>query len=335
MRHRIDDSAGFTLIEMMIAVAVMGIVTAQLFVVFANQKRVYMSNERALDVQETSRLTLDLISFDTRMAGYMVPEYAAVSSVDGGTDHADRLCVSSPSTASKDATALEDRWSRFDGARVFGISSNTVTVDKLDYDGDGFDDFTPNSGVIVASSGRTYCARILSAAGTTITFALPAGEDATTYLGGATPDMVAVPANVYELDEDPTKLELRRNSMLLASQIEDFQVEYWIDNAGIPNNGIEDGDREFPVNDLNAPDPPTAGMTAKNEFIRRVRVSVSARTLRDEGSNSAAGHLMGGRPALANRTAGADADTFRRRSFSASIMPRNVSVLKEQDKGAS
>ena len=71
-------SDGFSLIEMMVAVAVMGVITAQLFVVFGNQKKVYASNERALDVQEQARLTLDLLSFDTRMAGFMVPRWTAV-----------------------------------------------------------------------------------------------------------------------------------------------------------------------------------------------------------------------------------------------------------------
>jgi prepilin-type N-terminal cleavage/methylation domain-containing protein len=321
MRNQARSAAGFSLIEVMIALVVMGIVTAQLFVVFANQKKVFTSNDRALDVQETSRLTLDLISFDTRMAGFMVPSFAAVSSVDGGTDHADRLCVSAPTTAGG-TMAVANKMERWPGASATAIGGTSVTVGSLDIDGDALPDFTPNSGVIVATSTTTYCARIQSLTGNRIDFANP--EDATSYVGTTAAGLTVVPANVYELDENPQKLELRRNSLLLASQVEDFQVEFWVDSSGAKPNGIEDGDNEFPVNDLVNPDPPTAGIPANNAAIRRVRVSVTARTTREEQANSATGHLAYGRPALANRIADPAPDNFRRRSFTASIVPRNL-----------
>jgi prepilin-type N-terminal cleavage/methylation domain-containing protein len=318
-------NSGFSLIEMMVVVAIMGIITAQLFVVFANQKRVFMSSERTLDIQESSRLTLDLVSFDARMAGFMVPKWTAVSSLDGGTDHADRLCVSSSSFVPMNSPSLEAKTSRFAGATVTSVSSNGVTVDNTDIDGDGALDFQPGAGAIVATATRTFCAVVAARTANSITFSSP--EDAAGALGGATPDMRAVPANVYQLDEN--LLELRRNGLLLASQIEDFEVEYWLDNSGLPN-GNEDGDAEFPVNNLAAPDPPGGTIPADNTQVRRVRVSVTARTLRDEGNTSAAGHLSYSRPALANRDADATPDTFRRRSFSASILPRNLVTIGDE-----
>jgi len=334
MRSRAHSSAGFSLIELMVAVAVMGIVTAQLFVVFANQKKVFTSNDRALDAQESARLTLDLISFDTRMAGFMVPKYTAVSSVDGGAANADRYCASAPGSAGSGGT-VPTKISRFQGATlVNNITATSVTVNTadLDMDGDGLADFVVNSGVIVASETRTYCARIASlnpnGATTDIVFATnaAAGEDATFYLGGTTPssDMRAVPANVYEIDTQA--LQLRRNNLLLASQIEDFEVEFWLDTAGSPN-GVEDGPNEFPVNDLNNPDPPATGpgsIPAANDEVRRVRISVTARTTLEDQESSATGNLQWGRPALANHAAGAVVDRFRRRTFSASILPRNI-----------
>ncbi len=332
MRNRAAETAGFSLIEMMIVVVILGVLTAQLFVVFANQKRVFMSNERTLDVQESSRLTLDLVSFDTRMAGFMVPRWTAVSSLDGGTDKADRLCVSDssfPFVGGPNPASLDSKLQRFSGASVSQTFADHVDVatGTTDIDGDGNPDFKVGSGVIVASPTRTYCAVVLSASATQIFFSSP--EDATVYLGAANADMRAVPANIYELDEDPTKLELRRNGLLLASQVEDFQVEYWLDNSAIPN-GVEDGDDEFPVNDLETPDPPGGVIPADNAQVRRVRVSVVARTLRDEGTTSAAGKLTYARPALANRIASPDADTFRRRSFSASILPRNLVAVGDE-----
>jgi prepilin-type N-terminal cleavage/methylation domain-containing protein len=335
MRSTGHSQAGFSLIELMVAVVVMGVVTAQLFIVMGNQKKVYSSNERAVDTQETARMTLDLISFDTRMGGYMVPTWTAVSSVDGGTDKPDRFCVSSmfadPGITGDPNNKMATVRERYQGAHVnaVGIAGSSVNVDTLNLNPlvDNVNDFATGSGIIVASKTETYCARIKQitpdpvpgGTNNTITFY---SSDATTYLtttaGGY---LQAVPANVYELDKDT--LELSRNGMLLASQIEDFQTEFWVDGSGVANNQ-DDGDAEFPVNDLEHPDPPGGGLVAQNDRIRRVRVTVLAVAPLEDQQNSATGHLSYGRPKIANRDAATVADRLRRRSFSASIMPRNV-----------
>ncbi len=329
MRRTTRPAHGFSLIELLVAISVLGIITAQLFVVFSNQKNVYASNERALDVQEQARLTLDLISFDTRMAGFMVPRWTAVSSVDGDTMNADRFCISDASyfNFNTDPSPLDTRVQPFNGASVVSLSADHVSVNILNIDEDGaaVDFLAPTSGtngggIIIASPTETFCARITAIQGNDIYFSDT--PDATTYLpSGVSSELRAVPAHVYELDQNT--LELRRNGLLLASSIEDFEVEYWLDNAGIPN-GTQDGDTEFPVNDLTAPDPPGGGIPANNAQIRRVRISVLARTDREEGPTSAHGMLLGARPAVANRIAGTAPDGFRRRSFSASILPRNL-----------
>src|SRR5258706_2629331 len=159
MRNRAAETAGFSLIEMMIVVVIMGVLTAQLFVVFANQKKVFMSNERTLDVQESSRLTLDLVSFDTRMAGFMVPRWTAVSSVDGGADKADRLCVSDssfPYVAPTNGATLDSKMQRFIGATVSQTFNDHVDVaaGNPDVDGDGVVAFKIGSGGVAWSPTR-------------------------------------------------------------------------------------------------------------------------------------------------------------------------------------
>ncbi len=339
MRNDARSSAGFSLIELLVAVAVFGLITAQLLVVFSNQKRVYTSNERALDAQEQTRLTLELISFDTRMGGFMVPQWSAVSSVDGGADGPDRFCVSDASyfDFSGAPSPLDTKTRPFEGAEVTSVSSGSVTVLSLDIDGSApvIDFLAPSApgagnggGIIVSSPTETFCARITQIAGNVISFDdhdmadLVEFGDATAYVTLG-PELRAVPAQVYELDPDPAVLELNRNGLLLASGIEDLQVEYWLDNAGTPN-GVQDADDEFPVNTLNDPDPPGGAIPADMSLVRRVRISVLARTEREESQDAAHGRLLGGRPALANRDPSPDADRFRRRSFSASILPRNL-----------
>jgi prepilin-type N-terminal cleavage/methylation domain-containing protein len=343
MQNDFPSSAGFSLVELMISAAVFGLITAQLLGVLSNQKRVYSSNERVLDVQEQARLTLELISYDTRMAGFMVPLWSAVSSVDGGANGADRLCVSDASyfDFSGAASPLDSKTVSFNGASVTGVFSDHVTVSSLDIDGTvpADEDFLRPSavgagnggGIIISSPTQTFCARITKiTAGNNIYFEDHDTDDtveygnATKYItAGVTAQLRAVPAQIYEVDQDPTVLELHRNGLLLATSIEDLQVEYWLDNAGTPN-GVQDGDDEFPVNKLNNPDPPGGAIPADMARVRRVRISVLARTETGEGDDSAHGRLLGGKPALANRLAPAATDEFRRRSFSASILPRNL-----------
>jgi hypothetical protein len=226
----------------------------------------------------------------------------------------------------------------YGGLAVTGVASGVVSIGSIDVDGDGNPDLINGQAVIVANETHSYCARIktlttVAPGNYTMTFDVPGGEQAQTYLGTDVTDMVVAPANIYELNQ--ANGELRRNTLLLASGIEDFEVEYWLDNPGVSDPalrnttagvGIEEGTTEFPVNDLNNPDPPAGPVVANNNAIRRVRVSLIAVTNRAEQANAASGHLLGGRPQLANRVAGAANDTFRRRIFSASVMPRNITL---------
>ncbi|MCZ6713121.1 MAG: prepilin-type N-terminal cleavage/methylation domain-containing protein, partial [Deltaproteobacteria bacterium] len=78
------STLGFTLIELMVTVALMGLVAMGMLGAMEGQKAVYISNERTLETQEDARLVLDLVAFDARMAGFMVPPVVALSSTDGG-----------------------------------------------------------------------------------------------------------------------------------------------------------------------------------------------------------------------------------------------------------
>ncbi len=74
--------AGFTLLELLIAVAVMGLVVASLLEVFTTQHRTYVVVDQVTEAQQSTRAVAHLLEHDLRMAGFMVPERAAVCGWD-------------------------------------------------------------------------------------------------------------------------------------------------------------------------------------------------------------------------------------------------------------
>jgi prepilin-type N-terminal cleavage/methylation domain-containing protein len=328
-----NSNKGFTLIEVMIVMVIMGIVTAQMFLVFSVQKRTFLEDMGAREVQEDARLITDLIVFDTRQAGFMVPNVAAVSSFDGqstGPDQPDRFCVSDTSyfaipdfgQASNDFDARAEPY----GGEGVIAQSTFLTLNagsNGDIDGDGNIDFllpsvafgTDGGGVIIANDAGTasYCARVAAWIPPNL-FVEPQHQLTATALvalnlGGAT----AVPAVIYEVDEP--NLTLFRNGMPLGTRVEDLQVEYWIDQSVAGTLGVMDAG-EFPIHNLlNLP----PGFVTDD--ITRVRISVVTRSATPDAQegNQFAYHM---RPAAGNRAEG-PLDLFRRRRFTASVFPRN------------
>ena len=293
--------AGFTIIEMMISIAVVGIVTSQIMAVFTSQHRTFVAQERVVGIQEDARLAADMILMDVRMSGFMVPVVAGISSVDGGTSAADVLCSSDSSVIS--AASLAGATGRFDRAKLtsdLGASQSTVALAPadMDIDGDGNNDFAVNRGIIIAGGTKSYCARITAVTANSVSFTpgTPAGFSVTTTNGRA------VPASIYEVSGSG----LRRNALLISSQVEDIQVEFAVDSDGDGQIGVG----EFPIHDLDGSDV---------SRIRGVQLSVLTRTLANDPQ------LAGpGRQAVANRTASGTADGYRRRLARVIAAPRNL-----------
>ena len=177
---------------------------------------------------------------------------------------------------------------------------------------------TDGGGVIITNDAGTvsYCARIAGFIPPTLFLepqhsmtgplsGLPAQFNATGTL--------AVPAIIYEVDEP--NLALFRNGMALGTQVEDLQIEYWIDQSLGGTVGVMDPG-EFPIHNL--ANLPVGFFT---DDIARVRISVITRsaTPDEQAGNQFAYHM---RPAAGNRAEGV-MDLFRRRRFTASVFPRN------------
>jgi hypothetical protein len=119
---------------------------------------------------------------------------------------------------------------------------------------------------------------------------------------------------------------------VFVNDVEDFQVEYWVDTLNGYPDGVMTTPREFPIHVLNfgiTPNPPPPGIPPDSKLevthlgrIRQVRISMIGRSdLADEAGRQL---VRGRRPALANRPAAGTADAFTRRMYTVNVLPRNL-----------
>jgi prepilin-type N-terminal cleavage/methylation domain-containing protein len=334
---------GFTLIELMIAMAILLMVVVYLTEMLTRQSRAYTVVDQVTEAQQNLRAIADLLEREMRVSGFLVPEGAAVCGVDQ-TNGSDVLFVS-------DADALNpgNENQLGIGAVILGgfngtggneaLALDDVVIDGLafyDTDGDGNadSDFLESvnpfrtGGVIVTDRSdptRGVACGILTNVNTgadsirvdfTSNGAAPAG---TPLLGGGGGgDLVAVPAHVYTV----VNTQLLRDGMVLADDVEDLQFAFFYD---VDEDGEVDSDvAEYPgsengnIYQSNSWD---------NSFLTEIRVNVVIRTrTQDADVVQNPGMAQGQWQVTENRIDPGGIDGFRRRVHTAIIRPRNVGL---------
>jgi type IV pilus assembly protein PilW len=69
-RHIKSNKKGFTLVELLIAMAISGIVAGAIFTAFQSQQKSYLIQEQVAEMQQNIRAGMDIMVRDIRMAGY-------------------------------------------------------------------------------------------------------------------------------------------------------------------------------------------------------------------------------------------------------------------------
>jgi len=77
---------GMTLVELLVAMAISGIVVAAVYTAFITQQKSYTVQDQIAEAQQNSRVGLDLIAREVRMAGYGQPAWAMNADTDGDGD---------------------------------------------------------------------------------------------------------------------------------------------------------------------------------------------------------------------------------------------------------
>jgi len=339
--------SGFSLVELLVATAVLGIVSVYLMETFATTKRTYTVVEQVSEAQQNLRVVAELLERDLRLAGYLVPEHAAVCGVDS-TSGSDSLFVSNADAlrVQNDLFGVDPALLGGDlgasiagigpGSTIGGTGQNLVVTQRwLDVAADGTD-FGVGSGVIVVDrndeGGRAACGTVTGLvegaagfpSGATITV-----DFATATMGplGSPLDLVAVPAHVYTIAAPDVAngipSQLLRNGVLLANDVEDLQVEYFfdLDDDHVLDAGEYLGDLGQAVGDgVSVPYDATAN---NGREIRQVRISLVTATREDDPNPDG---IMMPQQRMGNRAAGTVAapDRRRRRAYTATVRLRNV-----------
>jgi prepilin-type N-terminal cleavage/methylation domain-containing protein len=160
------NEPGFTLIEIMIALAIAGILLVSIYNLYISQSRTYTVQEQVSEMQQNARVAMNIISRDIRMAGFGQPSwttingtsgitYKGINVTDGGTGNPDTLtvvgCIDPPpgklgSAAAVGSTTItlqsSDEADKFntttksdifigelENAKVTGVSGAVLTID--------------------------------------------------------------------------------------------------------------------------------------------------------------------------------------------------------------
>ncbi len=268
---------GFSLIELVVTMAVLGLISFFLTNLLVRQSRTYTVVDDVTEAQQNLRAVTSLMERELRSTGFLVPEGAAICGYDtGGTgtpdtapdvlyvtdaDALDPAGVTSLTTQAADVLA---GYGDGDGIEVLQLSSLVVDANPFyDLDGDGVPDsdflFTAaparNGGVIVVDRNNpaagAACGVItninLGASTITVDFNVSTAPNAPaagaapngTPLGVGATDLVAVPAHVYWINPVGANgaPQLIRDGMVLANDVEDLQLALFYD---VDDDGVVD-----------------------------------------------------------------------------------------------
>ncbi len=327
------NEAGFSLVELVVALGAMAVVIVMALGAFTFQHQTYLVVEQVSETQQNSRAIVSLIERDLRNAGYMVPPQAAVCGADNTgladllfTSDADAILPVDGLPATMAGTDLGATVSSAVGSVNAG-SQITFTVDDVvidddetyDVDSDGVldSDFQVGGGAILIDltnpSQGVACGIVDAVTPTTsVQVTFKSG------LSNLTPnpsDFRLIPAHSYELVTGvgvPSHLE--RDGDILAKDVEDFQLAWFYD---------DDGDGQTGGGEVRGV-PGTAYNTTlvDGSDLREVRVNLVMTTRVDDPRSD----IVGTGQVLENRTAGSVSgdDGRRRRVSTSTIRIRNL-----------
>jgi prepilin-type N-terminal cleavage/methylation domain-containing protein len=257
--------AGFTLVELLVVVAILGIVTMAIHSLYLSTQRSANTTEEVSDVQQNIRVALDFMARDIRNSGFLLPvEQPAVSGapyllcrdlnadgdcLDAGESFS--LILQTASPLNKFARIATNFTS--EGVVDEEIDINIIAADMVDLfdSGDSVRIFRPGSSNPLQD--KTYQVTEKNRGGPTLTLlGFIVGEKAEFLAGDL---IIGIPAGgtsvntiTYTLEDDPESTDpnmrrLRREvnsggAQVLANKINDIEISYIMEDGSIRSSGV-------------------------------------------------------------------------------------------------
>jgi type IV pilus assembly protein PilW len=116
----LDCRQGFTLVELLVVIAVFSIVMGAIYSIFVRSNRVYVSQEQVVAAQQEARSGLDILGREIRMAGFI-----AADNQPGGFNLIDKHAWAGNADSAIEIATVDD------------AAKTTTLAFKSDLDGDG------------------------------------------------------------------------------------------------------------------------------------------------------------------------------------------------------
>jgi prepilin-type N-terminal cleavage/methylation domain-containing protein len=113
--HRRGRAAGFSLIELLVVIVIMGLVVSAIMSLYVNMQKTSGSDEEVVEIQQGLRIALDRIAQDLRMAGFLM------------TDNT--IGVAGPNSITLVSAASSGSYARIGAEAAISSGSATLAID--------------------------------------------------------------------------------------------------------------------------------------------------------------------------------------------------------------
>ncbi len=351
---------GFTLMEVMVSAAVLGIIMFYLTDMLVQQSRTYAVVDDVHEAQQSLRAIADLLEREARSTGMLVREGGAACGIDNDVNGSDILFLTDfdaldPTDVTEAGLGLDVQAGFNPGAlNTLTLLGRALEPDPADvmYDNStplngtaDSDFFWPGAGIgggiiVTDKSNPDRGARcgVITQVAPAGASNLSVGVDWGVSIGGvpyapnnnlaaiipgmAAPSLIAIPAHAYLIDRSVAgRPRLWRDGVVLADDVEDLQIAYFHDANG--NDTFDPGEWS---GDTAA--TPYAANALDNSELRALRFNLVVRTAEQDPDVFQNPNLAFGvvQPIENSNVLAGPADGFRRRIYTRTIRPRNIGL---------
>jgi type IV pilus assembly protein PilW len=163
-------ATGFSLVEMLIALALGTLVVGAAFAILHSNQRSYQANQGLNRVQENARIAFELISRDLRAAGGSACSNIARPDAEHVNSAEETLFFNSPVSSVNPATEFTAVSGDDTAYRVTNATTSSITLDPAQL-ADATQAFNVDDRLILCNANKLYVVRATAVTTTTVSFA--------------------------------------------------------------------------------------------------------------------------------------------------------------------